>query len=427
MGKTKRAAKGNGSVYPIKGRPGKYMAEPTRSKGVRLGERRSFDSQRAAWAYLESLRPVETSGRGKTTLAGWLAEWSKKPGVELSERTLTFYRWGAEAWLDSDLARRPLHSVSADDIEKALEAWVEDKRYGRTSIVHLRRILGTALAAALKRRLIQANPVPGTKAPGKVLASKARRIRIYRELPRVLSDAWMNHPLRLFFQMMVETGMRPEEVCALTWDQIRRQEMTIFVRGVITQKREKGKPTVWFFDPEAKTPASIRNVAYTKDLMPLVNQAHREAGSPDAGWVFPRPSNPELFMTPDYASREFRKFIDAAGISIVPGTKRSELTLYSLKSIHITLLLADGVDVMTIAKRVGHQDAHMIMEHYGGVLVEADREAAERGKLWNRTRVPAEKLPVGRGRGRSIKTPTQGAADGGSDAKRSKAAAKRQA
>lgn len=413
MGKTKRAAKGNGSVYPIKGRPGKYMAEPTRSKGIRLGERRSFDSQRAAWAYLEGLRPAETSGRGKTTLAGWLAEWSKKPGVGISDRTVTFYRWGADAWLDSDLARSPLHAITADDIEKTLEGWVEDKRYSRSSIVHLRRILGTALAAAMRRRLIQANPVPGTKAPGKREASKARRTRITRQLPKTLSDAWIAHPLRLFFEIMRTTGMRPGEVCALTWDQLAIKEMTIFVRGAITKRVEKGKPTVWFFDDRAKTPFSIRNVAYTSDIQDLIQKAYREAGKPKSGWVFPRPDDPEQFMIPDYVSREFRKFIDAAGISIVPGTKRSELTLYSLKAIHITLLLADGIDAMTIAKRVGHQDAHMIMEHYGGVLVEADREAAERGKLWTRRRVPSEKLPAGAGRGRKTSKPTgRGEADG---------------
>jgi integrase len=95
-------------------------------------------------------------------------------------------------------------------------------------------------------------------------------------------------------------------------------------------------------------------------------------------WLFPSPSDASTFVNPEQLSKEFRRCVDAKGVSPVAGggKKRSELVAYDLRGLHITNLVALGEDVVSIAARVGHKDPVTLLRRYSGVVQGRDREVA---------------------------------------------------
>ncbi len=71
---------------------------------------------------------------------------------------------------------------------------------------------------------------------------------------------------------------------------------------------------------------------------------------------------------PDSVSRRFRRVADEAGL---PNVRLHDLRHYA------TRLLAAGVDVRTVAGRLGHRNAATTLNVYSHFVPEADRDAAE--------------------------------------------------
>jgi integrase len=71
---------------------------------------------------------------------------------------------------------------------------------------------------------------------------------------------------------------------------------------------------------------------------------------------------------PDSASRRFRRLCEAADINGV--------RLHDLRHYVATRLLSDGVDVRTVAGRLGHRNAATTLNVYAHFLAQTDRAAA---------------------------------------------------
>jgi integrase len=72
---------------------------------------------------------------------------------------------------------------------------------------------------------------------------------------------------------------------------------------------------------------------------------------------------------PDSASRRFRRACDDAGLK--------DVRLHDLRHYVATRLLSAGVDVRTVAGRLGHRNAATTLNVYSHFVPEADQEAAE--------------------------------------------------
>ncbi len=300
----------------------------------------------------------------------------------------------AARWIASPLAARPLNNLYAEQIEDVLEAWSDE--LSRNTLTHLRRVLGTALNEALRRKLILVNPVAGVRGPGRVQPTRVRTIRLGETVIRQLSDAWINHSYRLAFEVLVHTGLRPGELCGLDWSDINLKDLTLSVTRAVKSRRQAGQ-SPWYVG-ETKTASSARNIAFHEGLRPLFFQHYNAMGRPKSGWVFPSPRDPGVPITPDYLSKAFRELVDAARVSVRPGQERSELRIYDLRALHATHLIANEADPMAVAARLGHTDVVSTFRRYTGVVEGRDRVIADAGRVWETHRAPKE-----------LKAPKQGA------------------
>jgi integrase len=74
-------------------------------------------------------------------------------------------------------------------------------------------------------------------------------------------------------------------------------------------------------------------------------------------------------LSPDNLSRDWRRVCDAR--------KLSHISFHALRHCHASLLLAAGVPVLTVSRRLGHAKASQTLDTYAHLLPGADADAAK--------------------------------------------------
>jgi integrase len=398
----RRAPRGSGSVYQNKSRAGTWIAE-IRLDGKRV--RRSFPSRAAAAAFLESTQPIEAPRRGKggVRLRDWLPAWLEGlRGIE--PKTLTFYRWAARTWAASPLGGRLIAALEVDEVEAQLGEFSTTME--RQSVMHLRRVLSTALNAGMRKRIVLMNVAHLARVPGRAQPPRIKTIKNGPAVMRAVRSAVFQSPLQDAFILMMSTGMRPGELLALQVGDIACHsvdEATVAVRRSIKVRPTKdasGRPQSRWYIAGGKNEFSPREVAVNGAEL-IVRLQKATAHRPATAWLFPALSDPAAFVNPEQLSKEFRRCVDARGVSpTTSGKKRSELRAYDLRGLHITHLVSLGEDVVSIAARVGHKDPVTLLRRYAGVVQGRDREVAASAREPFR---PRQAFSVA-GKGRARKT-----------------------
>jgi integrase len=374
----RRAPRGSGSVYQNKSRAGTWIAE-IRLDGKRV--RRSFPSRAAAAAFLESTQPIEAPRRGKggVRLRDWLPAWLEGlRGIE--PKTLTFYRWAARTWATSPLGGRLLAALEVDEVEAQLGEFSTTME--RQSVMHLRRVLSTALNAGMRKRIVLMNVAHLARVPGRAQPPRIKTIKNGPVVMRAVRSAVQKSPLQDAFILMMSTGMRPGELLALQVGDITChsvEEATIAVRRSIKSRPTKdaaGRPQSRWYIAGGKNEFSPREVAVSGAEI-IVKFLNAAKGQTATAWLFPSPADASSFVNPEQFSKEFRRCVDTFERSRRgSGRPRSELHAYDLRGLHITHLVSLGEDVVSIAARVGHKDPVTLLRRYSGVVQGRDREVA---------------------------------------------------
>lgn len=141
------------------------------------------------------------------------------------------------------------------------------------------------------------------------------------EVSRFLEVA-ESHRLAPVFNHVVRTGLRRGEVAGLRWEDVDLQD------------RER---------------------------------ASRENQCRDDGWVFTYEDGRPL--SPYYISQIFRK--------LVRGTGLPHLTFHGLRHEHASLLLAAGMPITAVSKRLGHASIAITSDLYSHLLDDVDRQMAD--------------------------------------------------
>lgn len=176
----------------------------------------------------------------------------------------------------------------------------------------------------------------------------------------------------VFVRLSAMTGARRSEMLALRWPDVD------FERGVVTIGRGLFQgPDGRLVEKDTKTHQTRRVALDAPTTTPLVD--HRaaaveraeqcDATIADDAFVFAGDVTGATPWYPDSASRRFRKACDDAGLKGV--------RLHDLRHYVATRLLSAGVDVRTVAARLGHRNAATTLNVYSHFVPEADQAAAE--------------------------------------------------
>ena len=167
------------------------------------------------------------------------------------------------------------------------------------------------------------------------------------------------------------TGMRLSEVLALRWNRVDLDKGAIEVREALEQTKAHG---IRFKVPKSK--AGRRDITLP-DVLVEVLRDHRKATLElrmqlGAGRL---PDDALLFANTEGAPLS-PNAVSAAWADFAAGVGMSDVTFHALRHTHASQLIHEGVDIVTISKRLGHAKPDITLRVYAHLFQKDDSKAA---------------------------------------------------
>jgi integrase len=306
----------------------------------------------------------------------------------ISERTRADYLRDARTYIDPMLGPLPVAGLD----KTACSAWLNWlDRAARTArgravsdktIANLHGLLSAALAAAAGRNWREGNPARGLRLPERDYGDDSEMtILTHAEWALLLTEIpayW-----RPLYITLAGTGMRWAEAVGLTVDRLDLDAKHPAVRIVQSDKRGAAGTGRRLGSPKSKR--SRRTVT----LPPQVVDALRPliAGRGPADRVFttqldglrsgkPRGGGP---LNRSHYGQVWQPAVARARDSAKHGTAAlaSSPRIHDLRHSHASWLIAAGVDLLTVSRRLGHESITTTADLYGHLLPESERRAAD--------------------------------------------------
>lgn len=283
-------------------------------------------------------------------------------------KTIEYYENG----LDRLLEFEPLRDSRLDRVDEALIASYiakrkADKKRGGKPKPGQKKEGKPLQVATINRELEVLRRLLRVAHEWKIIPS-APRVRLLpgeRQRERILThgeeQAYLTHApnlLRTVATIILETGMRPEEVFRMRWENVHFQPAGRARYGYI-------------HNPFGKTKYARRNIPITERINGLLDMRHAEQGEPSEGWVFPAETKSSHIES---VKSQHRKTLRLTGIS--------PFVLYSMRHTFLTRLGESGADPFTIQKIARHSSI-LISQRYVHPTPERVEQAFTRLEEYN--------------------------------------------
>ncbi|MBO1767050.1 site-specific integrase [Allobranchiibius sp. GilTou38] len=307
-----------------------------------------------------------------TTVSAYLDRWIVAHAVELKPSTEKSYRDNIERYLKPAIGSERLQALSPTRLSVVFKDLHEHggqggKPLSPRTVEFARSVLRRAMQDAMLDRIIEVNPVVGTKRP-----------RVHKPKHSTWTGAeahtFLEHVAGARFEALwtlaLATGMRRGELCALRWSDVDLEAGVIHVERSVTvqattriystpKNHERRDVTI-----DARTVAGLRAWRKTQTSERLAWGAAYDGSDPVAfTWENGTP------VPPDYVSKAF--------IAAQAGAELGRLKLHEARHTHATILLRDGTPVHIVAKRLGHRDPSVTLNVYADAVPDDDGRAVD--------------------------------------------------
>jgi integrase len=283
----------------------------------------------------------------------------------ITARTAQRYRQLVAHQIVPHLGAKLLQRLTRLDVE----AWHTTLRNGglaARTIGHAHRVLGKALGDAERDGLVSKNVCRLERAP-KVPDTE---MTIVQDLPGFVAKL-RGAPLYAPAMLALFTGMRLGEVLALRWSRVDLDRGVIEIREALEETKALG---IRFKVPKSK--AGRRDITLPTILIDALRE-HRKATlelrlqlgigklSPDALLFANLEGQP---LRPSVVSSDWGALAEGIGMPAI--------TFHALRHTHASQLIAAGVDIVTISKRLGHAKPSVTLAIYAHMFTTDDSKAA---------------------------------------------------
>ena len=296
----------------------------------------------------------------KLTLADYIAEWLDTD-TGITPKTRERYSQLARLQIVPHLGAVAVQKLKPADVATWHKVLLDTGLSART-VGHAHRVLHRGLQRAVLLEIVIRN-VAHVVAPPKVEAAEVAilsPVQITEVRARLAG-----HPILPAFELAIGSGMRRGEICALLWDAVDLS------RGIVRVERSLEQTVNGVRAKGPKTKYGRRTIALPKITAEALREHWRAQcalrlrlglGRPAAAdYVFPSPAS-ETFAhrSPDALSDAWR---DA-----VHWRKLPKVSFHALRHSHASALIAAGVDVLTVSRRLGHANASITLNVYGHLI-----------------------------------------------------------
>ena len=246
-----------------------------------------------------------------------------------------------------------------------LDMQSDGKAHG--TVIKAYTILHSLFKMAYMADMIQRNPMDKVERPKpRKDEIKAEGVEAYTvaEVQQIM-ESLAAEPLkwRALVHLLIDTGIRRGECCALKWENVDFATGAIKVTGNLCYTADKG---VYLDTPKN---GRIRTVYAGADTIALLRELRAEqAGKAISAYVFTRESDPEP-MHPQSPTRYLKNFSDRYG---VPG-----LHPHKLRHTFASIAITSGADIASVSEALGHTDKAVTLRMYTHASEESISRASQ--------------------------------------------------
>jgi integrase len=240
--------------------------------------------------------------------------------------------------------------------------------------------LSAALSSAVRWRWLAVNPAAQAAKP--TVPKSDPQPPSGHEAARIVVEAWKDPDWGMLVWLAMVTGARRGELCALRWDRV---DFTTGVLQIRTSIAQQGA-TTWEKDTKTHQQRRITLDPQTLALLTAYHARRVELAAavnvdlPSDARIFSPVPDGSVWVKPDTVGQRYTRMCARLGW---------DMHLHQLRHYSATELIAAGVDVRTVAGRLGHSGGGTTtLKVYSAWRSEADQRAAS--SLG--TRMPA--LPI---------------------------------
>jgi integrase len=248
-------------------------------------------------------------------------------------------------------------------VEKNLEP-LADK-----TILEHHRLISTILTQAEKEMLVPYNAAAKATPP----RTKKKDPNYFQpETISAILEALESEPLkwRLITHLLIVTGCRRGEIMGLKWEKVDFENSRVKIDRALVSSKSKG-----VFEESTKT-SDIRHLALPRETMDLLRQHKREQlrlqlANGDrwlhTGYVFTQDNGDH--MNPDSITGWLKDFSTRHGLP--------HINPHAFRHTVASVLLANGTDIVTVSKQLGHASITTTESFYSHIIEENKAKAAD--------------------------------------------------
>jgi integrase len=298
--------------------------------------------------------------------------------AEVSPKTHERYRQLCEQQLVPHLGQIELQKLKPATIDAwhatLLEKGGKDGRpLSARTVGHAHRVLHVAIKNAVNAEVLARNVV-SVFSPPKVEDEEVE-ILDDADVPAVLAKL-ANHALGRIVSTDLATGLRRGELLALGWNHIDLDKATVRIERSLEQTKKAGAPGSVLRFKRPKTKAGVRTLSLPPSAVAVL-RAHKvrqmelrvQLGLgklPDEALVFCRLDGSPI--PPNDLSRDWA----CACVSL----DLPRVSFHALRHTHASALIASGMDVVAISKRLGHKSPTTTLRIYAHLFARLAKDAA---------------------------------------------------
>jgi integrase len=307
------------------------------------------------------------------TVGNHLDNWIEAHEVELKPSTAASYRAKINSYLKPTIGHERLQSLSPSRLSVVFRdmhqhGGAAGKPVSPRTVEFARAVLRRALNDAVVDRLIEVNPVIGSKAPKK--DGKPKHTTWTGEQSQMFLEATAGTRLAPLWQLALATGMRRGELMALTWSCVDLDAGIVSVELSTAQLGNQLVTTTPKNHERRKVQLDARTTAALR--------ARRKVQAEERlAWGAAYEDSDGVLFTQENGQRLSPNAVSKAFLRAQAGLGLPRMSLHGTRHTHITILLRDRVPVHIVAKRVGHKDPSITLAVYADVIPDDDTSAVD--------------------------------------------------
>ena len=274
----------------------------------------------------------------------------------------------AAAFTDQ-LGSKPLQRLTGADLDAFYDR-LSQRGLSATSIRRYHAVCSAALNQGIKWGLLEHSPAAQASPP--TIERNEPDAPTPEEIKLLIERAEEKDPkLAALLFVAATTGCRRGELCGLRWSDVDFQKSVLLVRRSISDLPGR-------LEVRSTKTGHIRKMALDSATLTVLNVLRQQAVARCETLGTSLDADAYLWSSsPDYLSPLRPGSVTSRFIALRNDLGLTHIRLHHLRHFAATVMLAGGVDVRTVAGRLGHSRPTLTLQTYAHVMDVSDRNAAE--------------------------------------------------